>query len=258
MIEQKFCEIKAKGVANATMRTLRALLFYAANRYEDDDGKPLLKSNVVRRLSETKAWHKDGKRKDLVKPHELKRWMQAVFSIPDTTTRDLLLLLVFSGLRVSEAINLRWEAVDLHAGTICLADTKNHESRTIPLSQFVWNMLLVRKFGSVGSCVFPSPNNPNVPMSRENKQYHLVRERSGGKWSYHSLRRTFVSIADELDIKTELIAELVGHKQDTITEGYTIRSVDRMRKVSQQITDAILVHSGLMEAKQSVISVEIR
>lgn len=43
---------------------------------------------------------------------------------------------LFTGLRRSEAAKLRWDQVDLKAKTPKIADTKNNETHTLPLSDF--------------------------------------------------------------------------------------------------------------------------
>lgn len=255
MIEEKFLSIKSKSIANATMRTLRALLFFAANAYDDNAGAPLLKNNPVRRLSQTKIWHKDGSRRDVIQVADIAKWTQAVYSIPNPTVRDMLLTLLFTGMRLCEVKNLHWSQVNLAQGTIYLSDTKNGASRTVPLSDFVWRLLAVRKYCTTSDFVFPSPYD-NTPISANTKTFKLAVQRSGFQWSYHTMRRTFVSVADELEIPSELVAELVGHKRDSIHEGYVVRSTERLRRVTQKITNALLVYAGFMESKPTIREVK--
>jgi integrase len=50
-----------------------------------------------------------------------------------TTYVSILGLLACSGLRISEALRLRLEDVDLHAGVLTIRETKFHKSRLVPL-----------------------------------------------------------------------------------------------------------------------------
>lgn len=59
--------------------------------------------------------------------------------------RDYFLLLLFTGLRKQEAIELTWDRVDLKEKTITINDTKNHQSHVLPLSDFLFNLFENRK-----------------------------------------------------------------------------------------------------------------
>lgn len=86
----------------------------------------------------------------------------------------------------------------------------------------------------------------NYVFSSRKKQYlaypekalkHLCTE-SGVKFTFHDLRRTFITVAESLDISTYAIKRLVNHKNGSdVTEGYIIANHDRLRAPMQRITD---------------------
>jgi integrase len=234
--------------ANSTMRTLRALLYYASYRFEDENGTALLPVNPVRRLTEIRGWYKDRRRRDVIRLEQIGDWMSAVHSIDNGTIRDLLLLLLFTGMRFGECQNLRWSQVNLKIGTISLSpeDTKTSQAIEIPLNTFAWRLLGKRLVGARSAYVFPCPFDIRQPISNNTKSYQHVRTRSassGVSFSYHTLRRTFLSIADELDVKQEVCKQLVNHSTRDVTEGYIVRSIERLRRASQAVCDAILKHA---------------
>ncbi|MGZ4995230.1 MAG: hypothetical protein ACXV79_13835 [Methylobacter sp.] len=62
----------------------------------------------------------------------------------------------------------------------------------------------------------------------------------------HDLRRSFVTIAESLDISAYSVKSLVNHKQgDDVTSGYIQMNVERLRKPMQTITDFILKSAGI-------------
>lgn len=249
MVEIRHRQINGNAIANSTMRTLKSLLHYAARKYENDAGDPILKTNAVYRLSELRCWKKESRRQTLIRMNQLRPWFQAVMGLENHTSRDFFLLLIFTGMRKGEALNLRWSHVDLTSGIITLPPTltKNGQEHCIPLSDYVWTLLRVRQFYATTEWVFPGAS-PDRPLSGAFNSYSTVSERSGVKFSPHDLRRTYITIGDELDIKAEVIKNLVNHRQDDITEGYTIRSVERLRRATQKITDAILYYAGLTKS----------
>jgi integrase len=63
-------------------------------------------------------------------------------------------------------------------------------------------------------------------------------ETSGIKFTFHDLRRTFITVAESLDISAYAIKRLVNHKNGSdVTEGYIIANHDRLRAPMQRITD---------------------
>ena len=66
---------------------------------------------------------------------------------------------------------------------------------------------------------------------------HLT-ESSGIKFTFHDLRRTFITVAESLDISSYAIKRLVNHKNgNDVTQGYIIANHDRLRAPMQRITD---------------------
>ena len=65
----------------------------------------------------------------------------------------------------------------------------------------------------------------------------------GHHYTGHDLRRTFVTVAEALDISDYTLKRLIGHKVDNaqdVTAGYVISSNDRLRKAAQLISNAIM------------------
>lgn len=243
MIEARHRSIPGKAMANSTFRTLRALLHYAHYKYEAHSGEPILKSNPVRRLSEVRAWHRDKRRTTHIETKRFRLWFRTVYSLPHTTMRDFLLVLVFMGLRKNEAMNLRWENVDLLIGTIRLFDTKNGTDVTLPMSTFVWSLLAERHVGATTPWVFPG-RSPDKPFSAAFSMYEDV-ARNVGHFSLHDLRRTFATFADECDLKNQVIKALLNHIAGDVTEGYIQRNTERLRRATQRVTDLMLVTAGV-------------
>lgn len=255
MVEQRHRDITTRNgnaTANSTMRTLRALLHYAAIKYEHEDGSPLIKNNPVRRLSELRAWHRDKKRKTSLSLRQLRGFFEGCFALSNSTMRDILITLLLTGMRRSEALNLRWTPdpdnilphVDLELGVIHHPDPKNGEPTTLPVSDYVWRLLRLRSLGKRGPFVFPG-QSPDKPFTAAWNSFESVRERCGMKFALHDLRRTFATVGDEIDLKEQLVQQLMNHKPDSQTEDYTCRSVERLRRATQKITDAIFAYAGL-------------
>lgn len=242
---EKLGKENGKAYANLAMRLLRALFNFAAGQYEDAQGKALITDNPVKRLSQTRAWYRVERRQTFIKVHELAPWYMGVQQLQNEVLRDYLLLILLTGLRRQEAATLRWDQVDLTAKTLTALDTKNHESHTLPLSNYLYELLLSRSQGKVNDYVFPGTGAAGY-IIEPRKQMANVTKFSGIHFTVHDLRRTFITIAEGLDISAYALKRLMNHKMSgDITAGYIVTDVERLRKPMQQITDYFLKCMGV-------------
>ncbi|PTN11564.1 tyrosine-type recombinase/integrase [Nitrosomonas aestuarii] len=253
MIAKRHAELgkTSKAQANLTMRFLRALFNFAAGQYEDSKGQSLILGNPVKRLSQTRAWYRVQRRQTVIKPHELEPWFQAAMSLKNDglsqnreTIRDYLLLILLTGLRREEAAGLTWNNIDLKSKTLKVINTKNHLDHTLPLSDFLYDLLQERKTHAINEYVFPKVSG-NGYIVEPRKQMAKIIEQSGVTFTIHDLRRTFMTVAESLDISAYAVKRLANHKMNNdITAGYIVADAERLRKPMQKITDYILKCAG--------------
>lgn len=226
--------------ANLSMRMLRAIFNFAAGQYEDAQGHSLITENPVKRLSQTRAWYRIERRQNFIKSHELASWHKGVIHLRSEVLRDYLLLLLFTGLRRQEAATLKWEHVDLEAKSLTILNTKNHQPHTLPLPENIYELLKQRRERNSSDYVFPGTGSGGY-IVEPRKQMAKVIETTGIQFTVHDLRRTFVTIAEGLDISAYAVKRLVNHKMNNdVTAGYIMTDVERLRKPMQQISDFIL------------------
>jgi integrase len=235
--------------ANSAMRFLRALFNFAAGEYEDAEGRSLILENPIKRISHTRAWYRVDRKQTVIKTHELPAWFKAVMEVKDERStgkssilRDYFLLLLFTGLRRQEAIELTWDRVDLKAKTITIKDTKNHQSHALPMSDFLFNLFENRKAEQLDSqYVFPGNGKTGYTVEPRKVMKKII-DQSGVTFTLHDLRRTFITIAESLDIPAYALKRLLNHKMtQDVTAGYIVMDVERLRKPMQMIADHILM-----------------
>lgn len=246
---------RSPAQANLCMRYVRALINFAMAQYEDSKGEPFILHNPVKRLSQTRAWYRIERRQTLIKFHELADWYQAVANLANDpvapnreTVRDYLILILFTGLRRSEAAQLTWDKIDLKSRILTIIDTKNHEDHVLPLPDYLCEMLTKRKQSSESVYVFPKENGSGYLVDPKKQMQRVIRE-SGIEFTLHDLRRTFITIAESLDIPAYALKRLLNHKMNNdVTAGYIITDVERLRQPMQKVTDYILKCIGLKES----------
>jgi len=255
MISRRHAKIgseRGKAHANGSMRVLRAVFNYAMGEYEDSRGESLIHENPVRRLSQTRAWFKISRRDDYIKANELRAFFDAVESLESDIVRDYLLVLLFTGLRRNEAAQLKWSDVDFSAKTIKITDTKNREPLNLPLSDYLYDLLRRRSETVSGDYVFPG-NGAAGHIIEPKRQFKKIREAVNHKITLHGLRRTFITIADSIDLPLYAIKRLVNHKMSgDVTAGYIVSDVERLREPARKIADFILLKAGRKEAAKVI------
>lgn len=229
----------SRSQANMTMYVLKLLLNFAAGHYQVN-GQPILSSNPVRTLSQNKSWHRIPARQSIIPDHKLSTWYRAIASLGSTTVRDLLLLVLFTGLRHREATTLRFDDIDFDSRTLRVRPemSKNHKEHRLPLSSFVFDLLRKRHSMSKSEYVFPGRHGPIVQICQSLK---VAKKKSGCQFTVHDLRRVFLTTAEKLGIPYAVLKKLANHAggNDT-TLGYIIVDVERMRAPVELIANRFL------------------
>jgi len=247
---------KTPAAANRVMRVLRALFNFANQEYEDEKGKGLFPDNPVHRLSHQRLWNQIRRRTGVIKQHQLKEWLEATEELPKLTRfgaiqRDYLQFVLFTGFRRSEALTLKWKDIDFEDKSINLPKTKNGQPLVLPMSSYIFE-LLVRRFHSHENEYVFSGCYGNDHLIEPKKGIIKITSITGIQFTLHDLRRTFITIAESLDISPYTVKRLVNHStKNDVTAGYIVWNPERLRKPIQRITDFILVSS---EQKSNTIN----
>ncbi len=227
------------AAANMAMTVLRIVWNYVD--VSTDGGLP---SNPTKVLHD--KWYEVEPREGCVEATELPAFYAAVMGLKNPVQRDLLRLVLFSGLRLGEAAALSWEEVDLQARVIHIprTRTKNRKKLDLPLSDFLHDLLVARRGLALREWVFPA-NSRSGHLVDVKFACGQVAKTFGRKISAHDLRRTFITVAARCDITTYLLKALVNHKDKDIHADYIIFTAEDLRPAMQQVTDRLRAYIGL-------------
>ncbi|WP_423820701.1 tyrosine-type recombinase/integrase [Salinisphaera sp. SPP-AMP-43] len=252
---RQLTEQSGPGYANMVMRTLKAVWNFAAGVYEDEHGESLLPSNPVQRLSKTRSWNRTKPRTTVIRSHQLPDWFGAVeklraepWGTPAQTVGDYLEVLILTGMRRTEGASLRWDGVDLKGKSFTLVDTKNREDHTLPLSDYLADLLKNRfKHRPDPDSPFVFPGNGQTGHMVEFRAYtNRVTRDSGVPFRLHDLRRTFITVAESCDVPAYALSQLANHKLGhAVTRDYIVMDYERLREPMQRITDQFLTLAQL-------------
>ena len=153
----------------------------------------------------------------------------------------MLLIALFTGMRRAEVASLRWEHVDLAGRALHIPKTKNGDPLDQPISHFVVDLLRARRaLVPASPWVFPSTGRTGHII--EVKKFTArVAARSGVKFTLHDLRRTFITIAERLDISHYSLKRLLNHRVGRdMTGSYIMIDAERLRGPVDQIASKII------------------
>lgn len=241
MIMHRYGEITRKYGPDAATRAMRVFsVTYNYARFLNSN----LPENPVVILSLTKSWHPSKRRQRVIKAHQLADWHSAVMGEANTTMRDFLLFLLFTGMRRNEAAHLRWEDVDFKGDTMTLRETKNGHSHVLPMAKIIKAMLQERYAERLNEYVFYGTSKEGC-LKDPKKAIRRVVDICGFEFSSHDLRRTFITTAESLDVSSYTIKYLINHRTNNdLTGGYIVLDIERMRAPMQRIETKLL---GLMK-----------
>lgn len=220
--------------ANNVFRHFRSVYNFTAACFDDF---PLNPSTI---LTQARAWNSERRRRTLIAVHNFPAWWSAL-EADSRDARDILRLAVLTGMRRSEVIGLRWEHLDLISGTLTLPKTKNGDPLVLPLAPYVKDMITARR-EIVGQSEWVFPGKGRTRHICEVKTMIARLEKASGvAFTMHDLRRTFITIAESLDIPHYALKRLLNHRTDSdVTGGYIVINEERLRGPVERIAARIL------------------
>ena len=147
--------------------------------------------------------------------------------LPDIITLDL-----NTGMRQMETLSLNWRKnVDMTNKVISVYDTKNKESRSIPMNDVVYDILSKRsRVVSVSGLVFNTSEGTMISPRNLVREFYKVRKKAGiPDFRFHDLRHTFATRLVQTGVDIYTVAKLLGHKDLKSTKRYAHLNTDSLR-----------------------------
>lgn len=139
--------------------------------------------------------------------------------VPNT---DIALILIFTGFRIMELLELRKSAVNLREGYITGGKkTKAGIGRIVPINKRIRPMIEAR-MNSKGDILFPTPRGCTFMYQNFRvSDWNPLMDKLGMKHTAHDTRHTFISLMTEARVDKLVIQRIVGHSNRDMTEHYT-------------------------------------
>lgn len=135
----------------------------------------------------------------------------------DPDMRDLVVVLVETGLRLSEALSLAWDDIDFEGGHLRVWLNKSDKPRSIPLSSAAWNALFPRREDGIGPFAALSLHSVRHRWDAMKKRLGLLHDK---EFTPHCCRHTFASWLVQKGVPIFTVKELCGHRCIEVTMRY--------------------------------------
>ena len=142
-------------------------------------------------------------------------------------TKDLITFLILSGCRKGEALNLKWDDVDLQNDVIAIKGTKTKYDRYIPISKPLKELLSrIEKVQDV--FVF---NRNGAKLTDFKRSFKTACRNAGLKDLHiHDLRHVFASTLTMNDVSLYKTGILLGHRTPNMTQRYAHLKPGELKK----------------------------
>lgn len=147
-------------------------------------------------------------------------------------------LLIFTGARLGEILDLRWEHVDLERTCLRLPESKTGQ-KVIHLNAPALEALngVERRDGSPWVITGREPGKPLVNLR---KPWHRIRKAAGIEGvRLHDLRHSFASVGAAGGLSLPMIGALLGHTQPATTARYAHLAADPLKQATDMIGERI-------------------
>lgn len=172
--------------------------------------------------------------------------VRALVTAAEGDWRGVILAGYYSGLRLRDISELRWEAVDLKASVLRIKTRKTGAVLVMPLHRELSEWLCSQMRGIGKAPVFPSlAGKSGSGKSGLSMKFKRIMERAGIKGrvlrvakgagrsqnslSFHSLRHSFNSALANAGVSQEVRQKLTGHASAKMNSRYTHHEVETLR-----------------------------
>lgn len=164
-------------------------------------------------------------------------------------------LLLFTGCRLREILNLEWNAVDFDRGMLHLPDSKTGKKSVVLNSPALEILTALPRLGDF----VIAAADPMQPRSDLKRPWTLVSRRAGlDGLRLHDLRHSFASVGAGAGLGLPVIGKLLGHASPSTTAKYAHLDNDPVRRATNAIGATIAAAMAQKDGAGNVVPLKRR
>ena len=222
--------LRSPASVNRYLAALSSVFSVAMKEWQWVDENPVLK---IGKFKESKG------RERFLSPGEIELLLKTCLECGKKDLHLAIVLSLSTGARQMETWSLRWRDIDLDTGKAIIRETKNKQTRVIPIQSYA--LELMRKKSKVRridtDLVFPSTVDPQKPFDFRKSWESVLREAEIKDFRWHDLRHSAGSYLAMNGASLRDIAEILGHKTlemamrySHLTEAHSVSVVKSMNE----------------------------
>ena len=224
---------RSPATVNRMKAALSALLKFAV-------GEEYIADNPARKIPNRKE--NNERKRYLGDEHhakdELDRLLAACKQSEWPKLHLLVILAISTGARRGELLGLSWMDIDFQRKTASLHDTKNSDSRLLPLPTPAITELM--KFRKTSGLLFPGLRKPKHPFNPHKVWNKALEEAGISDFRFHDLRHTAASYLVMAGATLHECAEVLGHRSIQTTKRYAHLSTEHKAQLTERVMTGIL------------------
>lgn len=255
---ERYRELKEIGrpTADGVLRTAHAVF----QSLMDDE---LIAVNPVRRVAAKREIFAHGEpRQTMVKAADLPKMWNWLELRAHTAVRDLVRVMLFTGLRDSVVGSLKWEQLDIKDRLLHVpAEARGNKAKKlvwIPVSDWLFENVLLPRYEARNKdnpWIIPSTKKPGAPLGDIRGSMTTLLAETGVYVHPHALRRTFGTLARQATGSEILMSRMLTHttkgrgnsEAPAVTAGYLVTEREAMRRNYNDTATLILQLCGVKE-----------
>ncbi|MFS0756510.1 tyrosine-type recombinase/integrase [Noviherbaspirillum sp. 1P10PC] len=182
----------------------------------------------------------NNERRRIASDDEIRALYAAIDAEPQPSFPGLLVRLLLScGLRMSEALNARFDNLSPEGCFLAIPRGKNGKSRLVPLSAEAQSV--IQELHTYRRNEFLFPGRTGGHMTRPTRAYNRILKRAGIEGlCLHDLRRTACSIVVNAGVPVLDASRFLGHSSINITAArYAVLSEERLMATAKVVSDRL-------------------
>ena len=210
----------------------------------------MLEKNVASRFP---MFNVDNRSNDFLNDADLQRFVQAVQASKNKVIANLILFMLSSGMRMTEAMSIKWADLNMDNRTISIpaSNAKSRRLKSIPMADLAAEAIqsqLANRGDSEYVWVNPKTGKRYVNI---NKPFDALRKEAGvPTFKIHGLRRTFATTLANAGTSINVIQQLLTHASPVTTDRYIRVSSKTLHDATNGASSAIRAAMAAAPAAQ--------
>ncbi|KYK45193.1 integrase [Bradyrhizobium liaoningense] len=149
-------------------------------------------------------------------------------------------LLLFTGCRLREILDLRWTEYDVGRGLLFLPDSKTGQKTVVLAAPAIAILDALPRLGIYVIAGESAGAKDETPRADLNRPWRAIRKRAGIEdVRIHDLRHSFASVGAGSDLGLPIIGRLLGHTQASTTQRYAHIAANPAKRAADLIAGKI-------------------